>query len=152
MRRKLRPVVFAIALLGLASLACRCGVSPTIGPKTFAEYGAETWTIDGTDYAITRSYVISFPEGAQYTVEWDCNCPDELRGIDEAAAQELAAPLFRYAVESGAWVRWHLAGAKPNKVGIEISATTASGRSGYRTSREVAEILSDIKAKPSPTP
>ena len=139
------------ALLVVSALGCRCSASPnvSIGPRTFNERGSETWTIDGTDYTITRTYNIAFPEGAQFTVEWECGCPDRVATLDADSARELAAPLTRYAYESGAWERGHLAGAKPNRIGVEIVATSSSARRGYRTARDIAEIQADLeKATP----
>src|SRR5688500_1527476 len=82
----------------------RCETSTHVGgPAPMAKAGPESWNVGDTQYRLAATYYLALPEGIQYTIEYEVPNANQLDGVTEARANEMAFPLMRYAYEHGSY-------------------------------------------------
>jgi hypothetical protein len=70
-----------------------------------AKSGPESWSIDGTQYAVTATYYLALPDGLQYTIDYQAPASLDLDNMTDARAFEAAGPLMRHAVSANRYSR-----------------------------------------------
>jgi len=139
---------FAVIPALLLGAGCRCerrGGEST-GSLPIAVSGPQVLAFRGNVYNIITTYYIAFPEGLQYTLEYEVPASIDVLSISDQRAYEIAYPLMRGALEQG----WHkrtsvrkIGGTTPSvsRIGVVLYSNGSRSR-GNRVARDIKTVES----------
>jgi hypothetical protein len=137
-----------IALLAVASLlGTGCRREPAPAGKSslpIAVSGPEVLAFRGNVYNIVTTYYLAFPEGLQYTMEYEVPASIDVLGISDERAYEIAYPLMRGAIDQG-WPNRtkvkRIGGATPtvSRIGVVMYSHGSRSR-GTRVARDIKVV------------
>ncbi len=107
--------------------------------------GPQVLAFRGNVYNIIATYYLKFPDGLQYTMEYQVPASVEVIDVTEEQAYELAYPLMRGALEQ----HWHertkierIGGPTPDVTRIGMVLYTHESRSrGRRLSKDIKTVM-----------
>ena len=135
-----------LMLLGFAQSQ---GTATTGGRLALGQSGPETWLIDGIEYNINSTYYLNFPDGFQYTIEYEHSRATTIHDKDEAL--KVVFPIMAHAYTNKLYDRviWNVRGkeTKPSRIGVAIFEREGMKSRGYRVALTFSEI--DLRLKES---
>jgi len=152
---KIRLLLAALVLMAIGGCQVRCstGTGQSASGELYPPMGIqwpETWTMDGKDYDVERSYFLPLPVGMQYTLEYAHGFDKPVEAVTEEEALEIAFPLMRYAYENDVYLRQQTRRAGSGNVTVErigVVLIKRQGRKvqGYRVGLELDQIAARIR-------
>ena len=140
-----RQTVALLALIPLRTLGCR-KKSATEGTDgtPIAPSGPLELAFRGNAYKVIDTYFLNYPDGLQFTIEYQVPSHVDIVGMTDEQAYEVAYPLMRGALDQG----WHrrtkiqlVEGTTANvsRVGIALYADASRTR-GRRLVRDILTV------------
>jgi len=138
-----RRTVALLALIPLLALGCRKkSATEGIDGTPIAPSGSQVLAFRGKVYNVIDTYYLRYPEGLQFTIEYQVPSSVDIVGMTDEQAYEVAYPLMRGALEQG----WHRR-AKPEELGRPTPAVSRIGIALYADESHTRgrRLVRDIK-------
>ena len=141
-----RPIVALCALIPLLAFSCRRKSAEGEGTDgaPIAPSGPQVLAFRGNVYKVIDTYYLKYPDGLQFTIEYQVPSTVDIVGMSDEQAYEVLYPLMRGALEQG----WHkraklepIDGSIPSVSRIGIAAYADDSRTrGRRLVRDIKTV------------